>query len=94
MKIRFKIKHLMYLTFWTAVILALRGPLLASVPDFVWLIVKLSGVAAVAMFVGLYGIALMVDEGRYKDRLVDRICYLLIGDGILFFLFSITETKL
>jgi hypothetical protein len=94
MRLHFKIKHLMYLTFWTAVILAIRHPLLAAAPDLVWLIVWLSGITGAGIFVGLYGVALIVEEGHVKDRLVDRMCYLLIGDGILFFLFSVVENNL
>ncbi len=94
MKFRFKIKHLMYLTFWTALLLAIRQPLLIVAPDLVWLIAWLSAIAGAGIFVGLYGVALVVEEGYFKDQLVDRLCYLLIGDGILFFLFSVLENNL
>jgi hypothetical protein len=87
MKFTFKIKHLMYLTLWTALIMAGREPLLYAVPDLVKLIVWLSGAGLVGIFVGLYGIALMMPDCSYKYRLFNRLCYVLIGDGILFFLF-------
>jgi hypothetical protein len=94
MILRFKIKHLMYLVFWTALILAVREPLVASVPRLVSLIVVLSGVTVIGIFAGLYGVALFMEESRSKDRLVDRMCYVLIGAGILFFIFLLGETYL
>jgi hypothetical protein len=94
MKLTFKIKHLMYLTLWTALILAAREPLTIAAPELVSLVVWVSGIAAVGIFVGLYGIAALVDEGDPKDQLVNKLCYFLIGDGILFFLFLVAETRL
>jgi hypothetical protein len=94
MKLNFNIKHLMYLTLWTGLILAARDFLIASVPEFVRLIVWLSGAGAVGIFVGLYGIALMMPEGFHKDRLVNKLSYILIASGILFFLFSITQDNI
>ncbi len=94
MRLTFKIKHLMYLTLWTALILAAREPLAVAAPELVSLVVWISGIAAVGIFVGLYGIAALVDEGDPKDQLVNNLCYLLIGDGILFFLVVLAETGL
>jgi hypothetical protein len=94
MKLTFKIKHLMYLTLWTALIVAAREPLAVIAPELVTLVVWVSGIAAVGIFVGLYGIAALADEGDPKDRLVNNLCYALIGDGILFFLFVIAESGL
>jgi hypothetical protein len=94
MKLTFKIKHLMYLTLWTALILWGREPLAVIAPDLVSLVVWISGIAAVGIFVGLYGIAALVEEGDPKDHLVNNLCYVLIGDGILFFLFVLAETGL
>ena len=94
MRLTFKIKHLMYLTLWTALILSVRHPLIAIAPDLVTLIVWISGIAIGILFVGLYGVALVVEEGDPKDRLVNHMCYILIGDGILFFLFLVVESKL
>jgi hypothetical protein len=94
MKLTFKIKHLMYLTLWTALVLWGREHLAVVAPELVTLIVWVSGIAAVAIFVGLYGIAALVDEGDPKDRLVNKLGYFLIGDGILFFLFVLVEARL
>jgi hypothetical protein len=94
MKLTFKIKHLMFLTLWTALILAAREPLVVAAPELVSLVVWLSGIAALGIFVGLYGIAALVDEGDSKDQLVNKLCYVLIGDGIVFFLFVIAESGL
>jgi hypothetical protein len=84
----------MYLTLWTALILWGREPLAIVAPELVSLVVWVSGIAAVGIFAGLYGIAALVDEGDPKDRLVNKLCYILIGDGILFFLFLVAETRL
>jgi hypothetical protein len=89
MKFKFKIKHLMYLTLWTALIMAGREPLLYAAPEFVSFLVWLSGAGLVAIFVGLYGVALIIPDCDYKYTLFNRMCYALIGDGILFFLFVI-----
>jgi hypothetical protein len=94
MKLTFKIKHLMYLTLWTALILGGREHLAVVAPELVTLVVWVSGIAAVSILVGLYGIAALVDEGDSKDRLVNKLCYFLIGDGILFILFVFTESSL
>jgi hypothetical protein len=94
MRWNFKIKHLMYLTLWTALILASRDFLIQAVPEFVRLTIWLSGAGAVALFVGLYGIALMMPDCSHRDRLVNKLCYFLIGDGILFFLFAVTNVHL
>ncbi len=68
MKLNFKIKHLMYLTLWTALVLWVKEPLLDTAPDLVRLVFWLAALAAVALFVALYGIALLADEGVFKDR--------------------------
>ena len=94
MRLRFKIKHLMYLTLWTALILAGRDYLVAAAPDLVTFIVWASGIAVVGIFVGLYGVAIVVDEGDYKDDLVNYMCYALIASGILCFLFLVVEHQL
>jgi hypothetical protein len=94
MKLRFKIKHLMWLTLWTALILWVREPLIATAPELVDLLFWVSGIVALGVFVGLYGIALIADEGHFKDDLVNRMCYLLIADGIVFFVFSVVDDRL
>ena len=57
MKLRFKIKHLMWLTLWTALILSVRDPLIATAPELVNLLFWVSGTVALGVFVALYGIA-------------------------------------
>lgn len=94
MKLRFKIKHLMWLTLWTALILSVRDPLIATAPELVDLLFWVSGIVALGMFVALYGIALIVDEGHFKDDLVNRMCYLLIADGVVFFVFAVVDDHL
>ncbi len=94
MRLRFKIKHLMYLTAWTALILAVRDPLIATAPELVRLVFWLSAIAAVVIFIALYAIALIVDEGKDKDDIIDKTCYILIADGILFFVFALVEGNL
>jgi hypothetical protein len=90
-KIRFKIKHLMYLTLWTALILAVRDPLIATLPQLVRMIFWMSAAAAAAIVAGLYAIALLMGESRHKDLIVNRLCYVLIADGILFFILSLAK---
>jgi hypothetical protein len=94
MKLNFKIKHIMFLIFWTALVLWIRDPLITVAPDLVTLLVWVSGIVAVGTFVGLYGVAIVAAEGDAKDRLVNQMCYVLIGDGIMFFLFSVVEARL
>jgi hypothetical protein len=94
MKLSFKIKHLMWLTAWTALILAARDPLIASAPELVNLLFWMSGILALAFFVALYGVALIVDEGAFKDELVNKMCYLLMADGIVFFVFALVDDRL
>ena len=91
--LRFKIQHLMYLTVWTAMLLSIREPLMASVPELVSAIVWVSAIAAVAMTAGVYGIALMMDEGLSKDNLVRRILYFLCADMLLLFIFTILDKR-
>ena len=49
MKLRFKIKHLMWLTVWTALILAARDPLIATAPEIVNLLFWVSGIVALGV---------------------------------------------
>jgi hypothetical protein len=91
MKLRFKIKHLMWLTLWTALVLSVKDPLIATAPELVNLLFWLSGILAVGVFVALYGIAVFADEGDFKDELVNKMCYALIADGVVFFVFSVVD---
>ena len=54
----------------------------------------LSGIVALGIFVALYGIALIADEGDFKDELVNKMCYVLIADGIVFFVFALVDDGL
>ncbi len=94
MKLRFKIKHLMWLTAWTALILSVRDPLIATAPELVNLLFWVSGIVALGFFVALYGIALIADEGSFKDELVNKMCYFLMADGIVFFVFALVDNRL
>jgi protein-S-isoprenylcysteine O-methyltransferase Ste14 len=90
-RLKSRIRHLIYLTLWAAMILAACGPLIGSLPHFVKLVVNVSGVAAVAIIVLLYAVALLMEERDLKQRIVNLLCYLLIGDGILFFILSVAS---
>jgi hypothetical protein len=83
-KLRFKIQHIMWLSLWTAVVLAVRGPLLASLPMVAGMISLASLVMTFAMFIAVFGIALLMDEGTTKDRVVLLLFYCMAGSSFVF----------
>jgi hypothetical protein len=84
LKLRFKIQHIMWLSLWTAVVLAARGPLLASLPEVAGMISLGSLVLTFAMFFAVFGIALLMDEGTTKDRVVLLLFYCMAGSSFVF----------
>ena len=94
MRIRYKIQHLMWLTFWTALVLGFRETLatapaqlagaMALVADA---IIWASGLGALGLVAGLYGVAYCMDEGHEKDHAVTNLCNVLLGDLVAFFVF-------
>lgn len=92
-RLRFRIQHMMWLSLWSALVLAAREPLMASLPAAVAAIVVLSGVVAVGLLGGLYGVALMAEEGERKDQAVLVMLYCLTGDLFLFLMFLLLEAR-
>jgi hypothetical protein len=82
-KLHFKIRHIMWLSLWTALVLAAKDPLIASLPELATVIAWISIALAVAMFLSLFGVALLMDEGETKDRVVLYLGYCLAGDSLL-----------
>jgi hypothetical protein len=93
MRFQFKIQHIMYLSFWTAIVLASRNYLVASLPRITEFVLWSSGLAGLAMFAGLYGVALLAEEGTEKVRTFTKIVNLLIADLILFILLILASEK-
>jgi hypothetical protein len=91
--LQFKIKHIMYLTVFTAILLSIRDPLVASFPLLVTSIIWVSGAIAVASTVGVYGIALMMEEGSRKDKLARSILYFLTADMLVFVVFFLVAER-
>ena len=91
--LQFKIKHIMYLSVITAVLMAIRDPLVESFPLLVKSIVWVSGGLAVALTVGVYGIALMMEEGTQKDKLARSILYFLTVDMLFFVVFFLVDER-
>jgi hypothetical protein len=83
-KLRFQIQHIMWLSLWTAVVLAVRNPLIASLPEIARVIAMTSGVLLPAMFLAVFGLALLMEEGTRKDRAVLVLFYCMAGDSFLF----------
>ena len=81
---RFKIQHIMWLSVWTALVLAVRGPLLATLPEIAAAITVASLVATFAMFIAVFGIALLMEEGLTKDRVVLLLFYGMAASSFLF----------
>jgi hypothetical protein len=88
-RLRFNIQHIMYLTAWSAMLLAVREPLIASFPLVATVLIWASAIGAAAMIVAAYAIAWMMEEGSLKDGLVVRILYILCADMLLLFIFEI-----
>jgi hypothetical protein len=87
--LRFNIQHIMYLTAWAAMLLAVREPLLASFPLLATVLVWASAIGAAVTVVAAYAVAWMMEEGSLKDGLVVRILYFLCADMLLLFIFQI-----
>jgi hypothetical protein len=83
-KLRFKIRHIMWLSLWTAVVLAVREPLIASLPEVAAAIAMISVVLTIAMFITVFGIAILMDEGPTKDRVVLLLFYCMAGSSFVF----------
>jgi hypothetical protein len=83
-RLRFKIQHIMWLSLWTAIVLAAKDPLIAYWPEIAMHLVEFSGGLALAMFIAVFGVALLMDEGPTKDRVVLLLFYCMAGDCFLF----------
>ncbi|WP_435005735.1 hypothetical protein P12x_003530 [Tundrisphaera lichenicola] len=92
--LRFKIQHIMWLSVWMAVVLAVREPLIASLPRAVGAIFVISGMVALFLFVGLYRVALLMEEGETKDESVLVMLYCLAGDLFLFVAFCLLDARM
>jgi hypothetical protein len=92
-RLRFKIRHIMWLSVWTALVLAARDPLIASLPEAAGVIAWISGSLAIAMVIALYGVALLMDEGETKDTAVLIMLYCLAGDLFLFLVFLVLDAR-
>jgi hypothetical protein len=92
-RLRFKIRHIMWLSVWTALVLAARDPLIASLPEAAGAIAWVSGGVALAMIIALYGVALLMDEGETKDSAVLIMLYCLAGDLFLFLVFLLLDAR-
>ena len=84
----------MYLTVWTAILLSVREPLMASFPEFVLLLVWASGISSALLTISVYGLALLMDEGLPKDKLVRRTLYFLCADMLVFFVFTVLGKRI
>ena len=87
--VRFRIKHIMYLTLWTAILLAIRQPLENSAPEIVSGMIWASGILAVVLIIVIYGIALTMRDGSSLDKLVVRLLYGLTATLLLFIIFTL-----
>ena len=82
--VRFRIKHLMFLTFWTAILLAFRVEFVESWPLIADFGCWASSLAGLGLFGGLFGVAAGMRPGRRQEALFTLLFNLLLGDAILF----------
>jgi len=91
-RLRYKIRHIMWLSVWVALVLSLRPVFVESLPTVAMALFVMSEVVAAVSFIVLVAIAVFVEGGKRQDRLIVLVSYFMtvaVAPHLIFLLYGI-----